>query len=312
MPGRGSYGPGGAWIYRRAKHIRSKNPDMDESTSFAIATQQAHKLGKSPKKFRTEGGVARAHAKYRGPAKMYKKTASVATGTTDSGRFCMNMLEYIKTAGITPEEHGDLSAGLLNRRERFMAMTKEAISKKQKAKIRNRRRAAKNRNKPQVQKPPDTPPKSARPKPASKPNPSFAPTLKGRDSGWGKIPPATTSPKAEVKPSGGGWQAEGRRATAKSPGRLARAGRYALPAAGLTLGALGVAHLIRKDKKNKADIEAYFKKKAQAMLPSSTAGAASPGSVIPKNKGNVLTPQPPQVPGGGVEAAGMPQATMGT
>ena len=86
MPGRGSYGPGGKWVYQRAKHIRSKNPDMEESTSFAIATQQAHKLGKSPKKFRTEQGVARAHEKYQGPVKEYKKTAeSIQKTGMDAG-----------------------------------------------------------------------------------------------------------------------------------------------------------------------------------------------------------------------------------
>jgi len=76
MPGRGSYGPGGKWVYQRAKHIRSKNPDMDESTSFAIATQQAHKVGKSLKSFRTAEGVQTAMAKMRKPVGEYKKTAA--------------------------------------------------------------------------------------------------------------------------------------------------------------------------------------------------------------------------------------------
>lgn len=75
MPGRGSYGPGGKWIYQRAKHLREKNPDMEESTSFAIATQQAHKVGKSPKGFRTAEGVRTAKRKFRLPIKEYRKTA---------------------------------------------------------------------------------------------------------------------------------------------------------------------------------------------------------------------------------------------
>ena len=77
MPGRGSYGPAGKWVYQRAKHIRSKNPNMDESTSFAIATQQAHKVGKSSKRHRTEAGVLAAHAKMRRPMESYKKTAGI-------------------------------------------------------------------------------------------------------------------------------------------------------------------------------------------------------------------------------------------
>jgi hypothetical protein len=78
MPGRGSYGPGGKWIYSRAARLRKKNPDMDESTSFAIATQQAHKVGKSPKSFRTPEGVVVAKAKMPGPVKEYRKTAALA------------------------------------------------------------------------------------------------------------------------------------------------------------------------------------------------------------------------------------------
>jgi hypothetical protein len=77
MPGRGSYGPGGKWIYQRAKKLRAKNPDMEESTSFAIATQQAHKVNKSPKGFRTAEGVRTAKAKMRLPVKEYRKTAGV-------------------------------------------------------------------------------------------------------------------------------------------------------------------------------------------------------------------------------------------
>lgn len=95
MPGRGSYGPGGKWIYQRAKHIRSKNPDMDESTSFAIATQQAHKVGKSPKKFRTEEGVQAAKAKMRGPQELYKKTAG-AVGVAGIGRKGRRLLRKAK------------------------------------------------------------------------------------------------------------------------------------------------------------------------------------------------------------------------
>jgi hypothetical protein len=51
---------------------------MKESTSFAIATQQAHKVGKSPKGFRTPEGVATAKAKMTSPVKEYRKTASLA------------------------------------------------------------------------------------------------------------------------------------------------------------------------------------------------------------------------------------------
>lgn len=42
------------WIHDRAEHIRKKNPDMDEGMSYALATQQAHRLGKSPKTFKSK------------------------------------------------------------------------------------------------------------------------------------------------------------------------------------------------------------------------------------------------------------------
>lgn len=66
------------WIHDRAKHILKKNPDMPESEAWAIATQQAHKLGKTPKGFGTSEAKAEARAKYRKPRSEYKKTASAA------------------------------------------------------------------------------------------------------------------------------------------------------------------------------------------------------------------------------------------
>ena len=92
MPGRGSYGPGGKWIYQRAKHLRAKNPNMEESTSFAIATQQAHKVNKSPKKFRTTGGIRTAKMKYNLPVKEYRKTAAIGPfkNYNEWGSFMLN------------------------------------------------------------------------------------------------------------------------------------------------------------------------------------------------------------------------------
>lgn len=52
------------WIHSRANHIQAKNPDMPESEAFAIATQQSHALGKSPKGYGTSEGRHEAKAKY--------------------------------------------------------------------------------------------------------------------------------------------------------------------------------------------------------------------------------------------------------
>lgn len=51
---------------------------MSESTSFAIATQQAHKVGKTPKGYGTAEGKREAKAKYDRPKADYKKTAEAA------------------------------------------------------------------------------------------------------------------------------------------------------------------------------------------------------------------------------------------
>jgi hypothetical protein len=81
MPGRGSYGPGGKWIHDRANHILNKNPEMagegqkGKSIAYALATQQAHRTGKSPKGFRTAAGVRTAKRKYDGPKSDYTRTA---------------------------------------------------------------------------------------------------------------------------------------------------------------------------------------------------------------------------------------------
>jgi len=64
-----------AWIHDRAKHIMSKNKDMSESEAWAIATQQSHVLGKSPKSYGTAEGRATAEAKYPTPGDDEHKAA---------------------------------------------------------------------------------------------------------------------------------------------------------------------------------------------------------------------------------------------
>lgn len=63
------------WIHERAKYIQAKNPSMPEGQAFAIATQQAHATGKSPKGYGTSEGRSTAKAKYTTP-KDDKKTAN--------------------------------------------------------------------------------------------------------------------------------------------------------------------------------------------------------------------------------------------
>lgn len=64
-----------AWIHERAKHILAKNKDATKQMAFAIATQQAHALGKSPKGYGTSEGRSKAKSKYDTPSDD-KKTAN--------------------------------------------------------------------------------------------------------------------------------------------------------------------------------------------------------------------------------------------
>jgi hypothetical protein len=64
------------WVHDRAKHIEAKNPSMPESEAFAIATQQAHAIGKSPKGYGTPMGRHVAKEKYDDPKSTYDTRAN--------------------------------------------------------------------------------------------------------------------------------------------------------------------------------------------------------------------------------------------
>lgn len=56
------------WMHERAEHILAKNPSMPKGEAFAIASQQAHSVGKAPKGWGTAEGKATAKAKYDTPS----------------------------------------------------------------------------------------------------------------------------------------------------------------------------------------------------------------------------------------------------
>jgi 3-hydroxyacyl-CoA dehydrogenase len=83
MPGKKGYGPGGKWIHDRAKSIMQDTKDRygdkkGKEVAYALATQQAHKLGKTPGKgqYGTKKGKSEALDKFNKSKKEYKKTAS--------------------------------------------------------------------------------------------------------------------------------------------------------------------------------------------------------------------------------------------
>lgn len=63
-----------AWIHDRAQHLLAKNPSMTKAKAFAIATQQSHAAGKTPKDYGTPQGKREAKAKFDKPKKEYVKT----------------------------------------------------------------------------------------------------------------------------------------------------------------------------------------------------------------------------------------------
>lgn len=98
------------WMHDRAEHILAKNPSMPKSEAFALATQQMHSLGKSPKGYGTAEGRATAKAKFDTP-KDDKKTAN--PGHLESPKMA---------SGLTVEYDGD--GKLINRTTREEELAK--------------------------------------------------------------------------------------------------------------------------------------------------------------------------------------------
>jgi hypothetical protein len=61
------------WIEERAEHLLARNPEMKKDTAWAIATQQSHALGKTPKGYGTPEGKREAKVKYDTPSDDVKK-----------------------------------------------------------------------------------------------------------------------------------------------------------------------------------------------------------------------------------------------
>jgi hypothetical protein len=108
-----------AWIHNRAEHLLAKNPSMNKSMAFAIATQQGHKLGKTPKGFGTKKGKQEAKAKYDKPKKEYVKTPnpggleSPKLASVDPYWFMLEELEKVGEGTQVDEGKRNLKSGLL-------------------------------------------------------------------------------------------------------------------------------------------------------------------------------------------------------
>lgn len=92
------------WIHNREEHIRAKNPGMPESEAWAIATQQAHATGKSPKGYGTSKGRHEAKQKYKTPGDD-KKTAD--PGGVGARKFEKDAFIFRALAPAVAQENDD-------------------------------------------------------------------------------------------------------------------------------------------------------------------------------------------------------------
>lgn len=86
------------WLHERAKHILVKNPSMPKSEAFAIATQQSHALGKTPKGYGTPTAKWEAKEKYETPMD------DEHTANPKSPKVAALLEELHKVGAITDEE----------------------------------------------------------------------------------------------------------------------------------------------------------------------------------------------------------------
>lgn len=103
-----------AWIHDRAEHLLAKNPSMKKSTAFAVATQQSHATGKTPKDYGTREGKSEAKSKYDKPKKEYKKTPNpknLDSPKLSSVSFRAFVDELLKEGFAVSQYSGPLSMG---------------------------------------------------------------------------------------------------------------------------------------------------------------------------------------------------------
>jgi hypothetical protein len=114
------------WIHDRAEHLLAKNPKMSRSTAFAIATQQSHKMGKSPKGYGTKEGKREARAKYDQPRKEYKRSAN--PGGLESPK--MGKESFASLGYLLAEHQGKALGQRPQKKERQARKREGALSKK--------------------------------------------------------------------------------------------------------------------------------------------------------------------------------------
>lgn len=88
------------WLHNRAEHILAKNPSMPKSEAFAIATQQSHATGHSPKGYGTAKGRRIAKAKFSTPKADEKRSNPGGLESPKLKHAAAAVLQYMEATGL--------------------------------------------------------------------------------------------------------------------------------------------------------------------------------------------------------------------
>ena len=114
-----------AWMEARKEHILAKNPSMPKSEAYAIATQQMHALGKSPKGYGTAEGRRTAKAKFDTPGDDMKTPNPGHLKAAAALQECMKeagmRIDYdLHGNAIRAQTHDEILADIFRRDGSFM------------------------------------------------------------------------------------------------------------------------------------------------------------------------------------------------
>lgn len=88
------------WIEQRKNHLMKKNPEMSESTAWALATQQGRASGKVEKSYGTAKGRKKAKKKYKKPVSKYEKRSNPKSKKAELCEVLLSLANELDTQGF--------------------------------------------------------------------------------------------------------------------------------------------------------------------------------------------------------------------
>jgi len=88
------------WVHDRAEHLMKENPDMAESTAWALATQQGRAAGQVSKDYGTSKGKRKAKKKYKKPSSAYEKKAKPKKKKAEIGQALILLANELDSQGF--------------------------------------------------------------------------------------------------------------------------------------------------------------------------------------------------------------------